>query len=109
MLLDEVYEFASLPTYCTAKQALLQRDFASFNDVEEYKSLLMQITMTNKPAPKRLSTNQTNKNQKTDRHGRPIKCKACAGNHYLNQCKNDAKKAELKSRDLLFSCSNYGF
>ena len=45
-MLDTVNKFSNTTAGQAAKQALLQRDFASFNDVEEYKSLLMQITKT---------------------------------------------------------------
>jgi len=98
-MLDTVNKFAQTTEGQAAKQALLQRDFKLFNDVEEYKNLLMQITMTKSNAkPKRIATNQTN-NERTNRHGRKIKCKACERNHYLNECTNEAKKAELKARD----------
>ena len=99
-MLDTVNKFKQSTAGQAAKQALLQRDFKAFKNVEEYKNLLTQITMSeprDRPTP-RISTNQTNE-RRTDRRGRPIKCAACAKNHYLNECKNEAKKAELRERD----------
>ena len=89
-----------------AKQAILQTDFTQYESMQEFTDLISKH-MTTKTIGRRQDRNRyRNTNNDSTPNlanvttgSRKVKCKACEGSHYLADCKNEGKKAELKRRD----------
>ena len=79
-------------------------DYKKLTTPEEFAQLLLQHTTVanDKRTPKNRdnTTAAVNNNRNGNKNGgvsrRKPKCFACGGQHYLSDCRNEAKKEELK-------------